>query len=241
MFIYPIESNSKHIYPIIFLICLVTIAFLINPFQSYLLAQISTDDVHIARIKYRGGGDWYNDPSSLSNLLRFTSEAVPLGLSMRYRDVDLGSTNLFQYPFAFLTGHGTILTNANERRNLRRYLEQGGFLYVDDDYGLDASFRKLISETFPEKELIELPFSHPLFKQVFSFPTGVPKIHEHDRQTPRTYGLFLDGRLVLVYTYESNLADGWADQAIHNTPEDKRRVALQMGTNILVYALSATP
>ena len=241
MFIYPIESNSKHIYPIIFLIFLVTIAFLINPFKSYLLAQISTDDVHIARIKYRGGGDWYNDPSSLSNLLRFTSETVPLGLSMRYRDVDLGSTNLFQYPFAFLTGHGTILANANERRNLRRYLEQGGFLYVDDDYGLDASFRKLISETFPEEELIELPFNHPLFKQVFSFPTGVPKIHEHHRQTPRTYGLFLDGRLVLVYTYESNLADGWADQAIHNTPEDKRRVALQMGTNILVYALSATP
>jgi len=241
MCINPIEYNSKRIYPTIFFIYLITIASLVNPFQSYLLAQISMEDVHIARIKYRGGGDWYNDPSSLSNLLRFSSETVPLGLSMRYRDVELGSTNLFQYPFAFLTGHGTILANANERRNLRRYLEQGGFLYVDDDYGLDASFRKLISETFPEEELIELPFKHPLFDQVFSFPNGVPKIHEHDRQTPKTYGLFLDSRLVLVYTYESNLADGWADQAIHNTPEDKRREALQMGTNILVYALSSRP
>lgn len=220
---------------------ILALSLTMNPFEGYILAQTNSDDVQIARIKYRGGGDWYNDPSSLSNLLRFTAETVPLGLSNRYRDIDLGSTDLFKFPFAFLTGHGTIASNASERRNLRRYLEQGGFLYVDDDYGLDASFRKLIDETFPEEELIELPFAHPVFKQVFSFPTGVPKIHEHDNKAPRTFGLFLEGRLVLVYTYESNLADGWADPAIHNIPQDKREQALRMGANILVYALSAAP
>ena len=232
---------SEHIQPHIIWLFIVALGFSMNPYYSYLHAQTNPDDVQIARIKYRGGGDWYNDPSSLTNLLRFTAERVPLGLSTRYRDVDLGSTDLFQYPFAFLTGHGTIASNASERRNFKRYLEQGGFLYVDDDYGLDASFRALISETFPEEVLIELPFAHPVFNQVYTFPTGVPKIHEHDNQAPRTFGLFLDGRLALVYTFESNLADGWADPAIHNTPEDKRTQALRMGANILVYALSAAP
>ncbi|MEL0010956.1 MAG: DUF4159 domain-containing protein [Bacteroidota bacterium] len=212
--------------------------FLISPPA---LAQSKSSDIEIARIKYRGGGDWYNDPSSLRNLLRFSAEQVPLGISNRYSDIDIGSPELFKHPFAFLTGHGTIATNASERRNLRQYLENGGFLYVDDDYGLDTSFRELIKETFPDESLVELPYEHPLFHQVFQFPNGVPKIHEHDNKAPQTFGLFIKGRLALVYTYESNLADGWADPSIHNTPQNKRLQSLQMGTNLLIYALNGNP
>ena len=197
--------------------------------------------MQIARIKYRGGGDWYNDPSSLNNLLRFTAKRFHWAYRIATEILIWVAPIYSNSHSPSSPGTRNIASNASERRNLRRYLEQGGFLYVDDDYGLDASFRKLIDETFPEEELIELPFAHPVFKQVFSFPTGVPKIHEHDNKAPRTFGLFLEGRLVLVYTYESNLADGWADPAIHNTPQDKREQALRMGANILVYALSAAP
>jgi hypothetical protein len=192
----------------------------------------------IARIKYRGGGDWYNDPSSLSNLIAFAQANVPISVNRKYVDVSLGSTDLHNYPFAYLTGHGTITANNTEVRNLRNYLENGGFLYVDDDYGLDEHIRNLMSEVFPEEEFIELPFSHPIYQQVFRFNNGVPKIHEHDNKAPRGYGLFHKGRLVMFYTYESNLADGWADAEVHNNPPEKREQALKMGVNILVYALT---
>ncbi|MCR9133892.1 MAG: DUF4159 domain-containing protein [bacterium] len=192
----------------------------------------------IARIKYRGGGDWYNDPSSLSNLIAFAQANVPISVNRKYVDVALGSTDLHNYPFAYLTGHGTITANNTEVRNLRNYLENGGFLYVDDDYGLDEHIRNLMSEVFPEEEFIELPFSHPIYQQVFRFNNGVPKIHEHDNKAPRGYGLFHKGRLVMFYTYESNLGDGWADAEVHNNPPEKREQALKMGVNILVYALT---
>ena len=202
-----------------------------------LIAQDS-NSFTVARIKYRGGGDWYNDPSSLKNLIEFTQSQVPISISPEYEDVALGSRDLFKYPFAFLTGHGTISINQTEAANIRSYLNNGGFLYIDDDYGLDEHFRNVINEIYPEEELIELPFDHPIYHQAFDFPNGLPKIHEHDGNTPKGFGLFKEGRLVLFYTYESNLADGWANAEVHNNPESLRQKALQMGSNILIYALT---
>lgn len=201
------------------------------------LAQ-EAGDFEIARVKYRGGGDWYNDPSSLKNLIRFTNQQVPITINSKYEDVALGSTEIHSYPFLFLTGHGTITANNSEVRNLRTYLENGGFLYVDDDYGLDEHIRTLLKQAFPDEELIELPFNHPIYNQVFEFKGGLPKIHEHDNESPRGYGLFLNGKLIVYYTYESNLGDGWADPEVHSNPPDIRQKALQMGANILVYALT---
>ena len=194
----------------------------------------------IARIKYRGGGDWYNDPSSLTNLIEYTNQNVPISIEPLYKDVALGSTEINSYPFVFLTGHGTITANNTEVRNLRNYLDNGGFLYVDDDYGLDPNIRALLEEVFPDEEFIELPYNHPIYDQVFPFPQGLPKIHEHDNKPARGYGLFRNGKLVVYYTYESNLADGWADPEIHNDPQEVREKALKMGVNILVYALTRT-
>lgn len=194
-------------------------------------------DLRIARIKYRGGGDWYNDPSALRNLVEFTRQHVPLSMSAEFRDVALGSSELLKYPMAFITGHGSISYNRAEISNLRSYLDNGGFLYIDDDYGLDSHFRELIGEVYPDEELIEIPFDHPIYHQAFDFPEGLPKVHEHDNQPPRGYGLFREGKMVLFYTYESNLADGWTNPEVHNTPASLREDALQMGANILIYAL----
>jgi hypothetical protein len=197
-----------------------------------------SQDVQLARIKYRGGGDWYNDPSSLKNLAEFVQQQVPIAINPEYDDIALGSSDLFEYSFAFLTGHGTISINRAEASNLRTYLENGGFLYIDDDYGLDEHFREVIKQVYPDEELVEVPFDHPIYHQVYDFPEGLPKIHEHDNEPPRGFGLFREGRLVLFYTYESNLADGWANSEVHNDPAAVREKALQMGTNILVYALT---
>ncbi len=196
------------------------------------------DSFTLARIKYRGGGDWYNDPSSLKNLIEFTKSRVPISINEEYEDVSVGSRELFNFPFAFLTGHGTISLNTAEASNLREYLDNGGFLYIDDDYGLDEHFRDIISQIFPDEELIEIPFEHAIYHQVYDFPEGLPKVHEHDGKAPRGFGLFRNGRLVLFYTYESNLADGWANPEVHQNPESIRQKALQMGSNILVYALT---
>lgn len=217
-----------------FFISLLILSFLLVP-ESY--AQQS-DAFEIARVKYRGGGDWYNDPSSLSNLIEYANDQVPVSINPKYKDVALGSVEIHSYPFLFLTGHGTITANTTESRNLRRYLENGGFLYVDDDYGLDEHIRALLLDVFPDEELIELPFNHPIYSQVFAFPNGLPKIHEHDANSPQGFGLFRNGKLVVYYTYESNLGDGWADYEVHNNPENVRETALKMGTNILVYALT---
>lgn len=195
-------------------------------------------DLRIARIKYRGGGDWYNDPSSLRNVVEFTRQQVPLSMSPEFQDVALGSSELHKYPIAFLTGHGNIGFNRSETDNLRSYLDNGGFLYVDDDYGLDSHFRELIRAVYPDEELVEIPFEHPIYHQVFDFPNGLPKVHEHDGEAPRGFGIFREGRMVLFYTYESNLADGWANPEVHNDPASVREEALQMGANILVYALT---
>lgn len=220
-------------FSLLLIICLA--ASFMMPVQ--MLAQ-NEDSFTLARIKYRGGGDWYNDPSSLKNLIEFTESRVPISIDEEYDDVSIGSRELFNYPFAFLTGHGTISLNSAEATNIREYLENGGFLYIDDDYGLDEHFRKIIAQIFPDEELIEIPFEHAIYHQVFDFPNGLPKVHEHDGKAPRGYGLFREGKLVLFYTYESNLADGWANPEVHQNPASVRQEALQMGVNILVYALT---
>jgi hypothetical protein len=192
----------------------------------------------IARLKYFGGGDWYNDPSSEVNLLAFIRQHTGLNVEPRYEFVEIGSEKFFSYPFVFLTGHGNIAFNDAEVIRLRTYLENGGFLYADDDYGMDRAFRREMRKVFPGQELVELPFSHEIYHTRFDFPNGPPKTHEHDDKVPRGYGLFHEGRMVVYYTVESNPSDGWADAGIHSDPEAKRQEALRFGTNIVVYALT---
>lgn len=212
-----------------------------NLMTSGILAQSPQieSDFKLARVQYRGGGDWYNDPSSLTNLIRFVNRNLNVNINSRYDDVSIGSRDVNRYPFLFLTGHGNITINATEATNIRRYLDNGGFLYIDDDYGLDAFIRPVLKQIFPDEEFIELPFSHPIFNQVYSFPQGLPKIHEHDGKPPQGFAIFRNGRMVVFYTYESNLADGWADQEVHNLDESLRTESLQMGANILMYALNS--
>lgn len=198
----------------------------------------SRNSFTIARLQYRGGGDWYNDPSALTNLINFTNQSLPVNINPRFEDVSVGSRDLFKYPFVFMTGHGNITMNSSEIQNLRRYLDRGGFLFIDDDYGMDEYVRPLLNQIYPDGELIELPFSHPVFNQAFNFPQGIPKVHEHDNKPPQLLGLFVDGKLVLLYGYESNISDGWADQEIHNVSEPLRQQSLQMGANILMYVLT---
>ncbi len=193
--------------------------------------------VKLARLKYGGGGDWYNDPSSEVNLLRYVAANTNIHVDPAYEFVDLESDNLFQYPLVFMTGHGTVNFSPAEARRLRAYLEHGGFLYIDDDYGMDESIRKELKKVFPDQEFRELPFDHPIYHCHFEFPSGPPKIHEHDNKPAQGFGLFVNDRLCVFYTYESNPADGWADPEVHHDPPDKREAALRMGTNIVVYAL----
>jgi hypothetical protein len=192
----------------------------------------------IARLKYAGGGDWYNDPSAEVNLLTFAHKYAGIDADPKYEFVEIGSDNFFTYPFLFMTGHGNIAFSEYEVRRLRDYLEHGGFLYADDDYGMDKPFRREIKRVFPDAELVELPFSYGLYHCQFDFPNGPPKTHEHDGKPPQGFGIFLKGRLVVYYTYESNPSDGWADPDVHKDPEEKRIEALRFGTNILVWALT---
>lgn len=192
----------------------------------------------IARLKYSGGGDWYNDQSAEVNLLRFVKQHTGINVEPTYEFVDVNSEQLFTYPFIFMTGHGNITFSDQEVRRLRTYLENGGFLYADDDYGMDRAFRREMKKIFPSQDLVELPFSHGIYHCHFEFPNGVPKTHEHDKKPPQGFGLFHNGRLVVYYTYESNPSDGWTDAEVHNDPPEKREEALRFGTNIVVWALT---
>jgi len=192
----------------------------------------------ITRVKYAGGGDWYNDPSAEVNLLAFVRGTTGIDTDARYRFADIAADELFSSPFLFLTGHGNIVLAEGEVRRLRTYLENGGFLYVDDDYGLDKAFRREIRKVFPTQDLVELPFSHGIYHCQFEFPSGPPKTHEHDNKPPQGFGLFHNRRLVVYYTFESNPSDGWADPEVHKDPEAKRQEALRFGTNIIVWALT---
>jgi hypothetical protein len=212
------------------------LAFLVLLTADPGLAQTDTR-VSIARMQYRGGGDWYNDPSALRNLMQYAERYLPISLKPSFDDVELGSRELHRYPFAFMTGHGGMIYNALELENLRTWLDRGGFLYIDDDYGFDQNVRSFIRDLYPDETLYELPLDHPIYSKVFLFPQGLPKVHEHDNKPPQGFGIFRNGRLVLFYTYESNLGDGWADKEVHGNPESVREKALQMGVNILTLAL----
>jgi len=192
----------------------------------------------IARVKYQGGGDWYNDPSAIPNLCTFVRKNTHVDIALEEAQVSLTDEKLFSYPFLFLTGHGQLSLSDEESVRLRTYLLKGGFLYVDDDYGLDESFRKAMKKVFPSKELIELPFSHGIYSIHYRFENGLPKIHEHDNKPPQGFGMFDDnGRLMVFYTYETNISDGWVDPDVYKDPPEKRDAAFKMGTNILIWSL----
>ncbi len=192
----------------------------------------------ITRLKYSGGGDWYGNPTSIKNLARFISDNTSIKISVSDKYAELKDENLYSFPYLYLTGHGNMKFSEEEGEILKNYLTSGGFLHVDDNYGLDKHFRREIKKVFPEKELVEIPFSHEIFSSHYKFSKGLPKIHEHDGKSPQAFGIFHEGRLVLFYTYECDLGDGWEDQEVHNDSEEKRQEALRMGTNIVVYALT---
>lgn len=192
----------------------------------------------IARVQYDGGGDWYGDPSSLPNLLRFIGQHTRIAVSPAEAAVRIMDEDFFGYPYSYLTGHGNIVLSPDEVTRLRRYLEGGGFLHADDNYGMDESFRREMGRVFPKKSFVELPADHDLFHCHFDLAAGLPKIHAHDSARPQALGLFDEDRLIVLYTYESDLGDGWEDADVHDNPEAKRRAALETGTNIVVWALT---
>jgi hypothetical protein len=195
--------------------------------------------IPIARVQYQGGGDWYSDEESLVELLAFARQHTLLDVGTEEEVVELTSDNVFSYPYLYLTGHGNVTFSSAEADRLRRYLLQGGFLHIDDNYGLDEYVREELQKVFPEKELVELPFDHPIYHTRFDFPDGLPKIHEHDGERPQGYGLLDDhGRVMVFYTHETDLGDGWEPASVHNNPPEKRRAALRMGVNILTYAMT---
>ena len=192
----------------------------------------------IARLKYRGGGDWYSNPSSLPNLMKFVQENTSIPTSPAEAVVSVDSEELFNYPIVYMNGHGNISFSLSDAAALRRYLTSGGFLIADDNYGMDKSFRREIKKVFPDKELVLLPKNHPVFNALFSFPGGIPKIHEHDGLPAQAFAIFHEGRMVVFYSYQSDLGDGWEDPSVHNDPEELRLAALKMGTNLIVWVLS---
>lgn len=209
------------------------IAFLLC--LSPALAQDGT--YSLAVLQYRGGGDWYANPTSVPNLADFCRKELHMEIG-ETQFVDVGSPELFNYPFVHMTGHGNVVWNANDQANLRAYLLGGGFLHIDDNYGMDPFIRPQIKQLFPDKELVEVPFDHPIYHQKFSFPKGLPKVHEHDGLPPQGFGIFDNGKLILFYTYETDLGDGWEDESVHNDPPEIRLKALQMGANIVQYAFT---
>ena len=210
-------------------VCFVSDGFAQNRIES---------QFRIARLKYTGGGDWYNDPSEEVNLLKFVQQNTTIDVDPRYEFVDLASDKLFSYSFLFMSGHGNIVLSDYEVQRLRTFLANGGFLYADDDYGMDRAFRRELKKVFPVQDLVELPFSYGLYHCQFDFPRGVPKTHEHDGKPPQGFGLFYKERMVVYYTFESNPSDGWTDPQVHNDPEPVRQEALRFGANIVVWALS---
>jgi len=207
--------------------------------QSYLSDRFNPDPsaIKVARLHYSGGGDWYWGSSAVPNFLRFVRENSDFSIDTLERRVSIMDADLFQYPFLFATGHGVITFAAEEKERLRTYLLGGGFLFVNDSYGMAGSFLKEMQSLFPEREVVELPFDHQLYHSFYDFPAGPPKIHKHDEQPPRGYAVILNGRAVLYFLVESDIGDGWEDPQVHNDPPEKREEAFRMGMNILTYAL----
>ena len=195
----------------------------------------SQNTYSLAVLKYNGGGDWYANPTALPNLIDFSNKNIGTNIKKIPEIVDVGSLDIYNYPLLHMTGHGNIIFNFEEADNLRKYLLAGGFLHVDDNYGMDEFFRREIKKVFPEKDLVIINSSHPIFNQSFSFPNGLPKIHIHDAKPAQALGIFHNGRLLCLYTYESDLSDGWEDPEVHNDSYETRIKALKMGSNIIEY------
>ena len=198
----------------------------------------SQNNYQIAVLKYNGGGDWYANPTALPNLIDFCNENIGTKISKDVATVEVGSDDIFNYPFIHMTGHGNVVFSQSEAENLRNYLYAGGFLHIDDNFGMDPYVREEIRKVFPENELIQLPNNHPIFYGKFNFPNGLPKIHEHNANPPQALAIIEDGRILCLYTFESDIGDGWEDQEVHNDSEYIRRQALQMGSNIIEYVFS---
>jgi len=190
----------------------------------------------IAILKYKGGGDWYSNPTAMSNLIAFCNSNINTFMNEKPEVVEAGSSDIFQYPFIHMTGHGNVFFDEDDIQNLRSYLLSGGFLHIDDNYGMRPYLEAALKKLFPNKQLTELSAKHPIFNTVYNFPDGLPKIHEHDGLSPKAMGLYNDNRLMLLFTYESDLGDGWEDAEVHNDPQEVRLKALQMGANIIKYA-----
>ncbi|MCF4101625.1 DUF4159 domain-containing protein [Gillisia sp. M10.2A] len=208
-------------------------------FTVFLCFLFSFSAIHaqeIALLKYQGGGDWYSNPTSLPNLIKYCNQNIHTNIKEQPVTVTPDNEDLFQYPFIHMTGHGNVFLSDLEAENLRKYLLSGGFLHIDDNYGMNNYIRKEIKKIFPYKELEEIPASHPIFSAAFAFPNGLPKIHEHDGLAPQAFGIFDKDRLILIFTFESDLGDGWEDPAVHNDIPEVRTKALQMGANIIKYA-----
>ena len=195
-------------------------------------------DFTIGRLKYGGGGDWYANPSSLTNLLKAINERTTIRAAPREEAVEITDAELFEHPYIYMTGHGNVRFTDEEIKILRTYFAAGGFLHADDNYGMDTTFRRQIEKIFPDSPLLELPFDHPIYNSFYEFPNGLPKIHEHDGKPAQGFGVFYENRLVIFYTYECDLGDGWEDTDVHNDPPEKREQALRMGINIVMYYLT---
>ncbi len=202
----------------------------------FLLFSFFSFSQNLAVLKYKGGGDWYGNPTALPNLIAFCNQNINTQINPKPETVETGSSDIFQYPLLHMTGHGNVFFSETDAENLRNYLISGGFLHIDDNYGMKPYITKELKKVFPEKELIELPVNHPIFSTAFEFPDGLPKIHEHDGKRPQALGIFVENRLVLLFTYESDLGDGWEDPEVHNDPAEVREKALKMGANIIKFA-----
>ncbi len=197
--------------------------------------QTHAQDIQLALLKYSGGGDWYANPTSLPNLVKFCNQNLKTNLSSEIATVEAGSIDLFNYPFVHVTGHGNIIFSPGEAENLRKYLIAGGFLHISDNYGLDEYIRREMKKVFPGIDFVELPFNHPIYHQHYNFPDGLPKIHKHDDKDPQGLGIIYEGRLVCFYDYECDLGDGWEAADVHHDSPEKRREALEMGANIIQF------
>ncbi|NRD20250.1 DUF4159 domain-containing protein [Winogradskyella eckloniae] len=210
------------------------VKYIITVFLTLCATLLFSQDVAI--LKYKGGGDWYSNPTALPNLVKYCNANIDTAINENVQTVEAGSIDIFQFPFLHMTGHGNVFFSDDDAENLRNYLISGGFLHIDDNYGMEPYITKELKKVFPNTELVEIPKDHKIFNSAYKFPNGLPKIHEHDGKAPQALGIFHENRLVLIFTFESDLGDGWEDQEVHNDPEDVREKALKMGANIIKYA-----
>ena len=201
---------------------------------------LSAQQLKIAKLKYDGGGDWYANKTALPNLIEYCNQQLGTEIYHEEDIVEVGSPDLFLYPYVYMTGHGNVSFTDTQAENLRKYLLAGGFLHIDDNYGMDPFVRVELKKLFPNKELVEIPFNHPIYHQKFDFDNGLPKVHEHDGKPPQGFGILHEGKVICFYSYESDLGNGWEDQSIYNDPQQIRIQALKMGSNIISYVFAGT-